>query len=104
MEWFGGPDHIRLTEKPLPVITSAGWHFSWCGGLAAVQEKLRTFSHREVDTPEMNDPERIRRAMEGDRQFWDGIHLDFVPIDSSFPACVQENPSKWSHLIRSANA
>jgi beta-1,4-mannosyl-glycoprotein beta-1,4-N-acetylglucosaminyltransferase len=102
MEWFGSPDHIRLCERILPQIKDAGWHFSWCGGVEAVQKKLRSFSHHEVDTPEMNDPDRIRRAMDGDRQFWNDVELTFIPIDESFPACVRENPGKWQHLIHGA--
>lgn len=104
MEWFGSPDHIRLAERTLPQIAEAGWHFSWCGGVEAVRKKLRSFSHRELDIPEFHDPERIRRAMDGDKKFWDGADLDFVPIDETFPACVRENPEKWSHLIKGGPA
>lgn len=101
MEWGGCPDHIRLSVQ-YPAIDHAGWHFSWMGGVDAVRKKLSTFSHREFDTPEMNDADRIRRAMEGDEQFWDHKKLDFRPIDEHFPACVREEPGRWQDLIHGA--
>lgn len=96
---FGSLQGLRHSQRALPSVANAGWHFSWCGGVAKCQEKIRSFSHVEVDTPEFNDPERIRAAMEGSRQFWDSKELRFVPIDESYPKCLRDDPSRWAHLI-----
>jgi beta-1,4-mannosyl-glycoprotein beta-1,4-N-acetylglucosaminyltransferase len=103
MEWLGCPDAIRLIrieERKIPRLKDAGWHFSWTGGIEGVQKKLRTFSHTELDTAEMRDPQRILEAVDGGRQMWDGAKIDYATIDESFPQCVREHPEKWAHLIR----
>ncbi|KAI9010702.1 glycosyl transferase, partial [Hyaloraphidium curvatum] len=39
---------------------AAGWHCSWClGSVAALADKMRSYSHTEHDTPHFTDPRHI---------------------------------------------
>lgn len=64
----------------------AGWHFSYMGGVDIIRRKLSSFSHSELDTPEMNNEDHIRKQMEEGMVFFDGSilvpfpHADLPPI------------------------
>jgi beta-1,4-mannosyl-glycoprotein beta-1,4-N-acetylglucosaminyltransferase len=63
-----GAHALRMSDKPPGVIPkglgSAGWHLSWFGGTERCAEKLRRFSHDELDTPETHS-KLARWAAEG---------------------------------------
>ena len=68
------------------VLKNAGWHFSYLGGVDAIQRKLAAFAHSEFATV----PREIleRRLQNGDDLFGRAGKSFAEPIDGSFPAYV----------------
>jgi beta-1,4-mannosyl-glycoprotein beta-1,4-N-acetylglucosaminyltransferase len=85
------PEGVRNSGYP-QMIANAGWHFSWLHNRAL--EKLKSFSHVELDTPE-----NITKTGEF-KNFWNGIEMKTVPIDGSFPEHLVNNIDKFKHLIK----
>jgi beta-1,4-mannosyl-glycoprotein beta-1,4-N-acetylglucosaminyltransferase len=90
---------ISIFQHP-PLLYNGGWHFTWLGGIAGIQEKLQTYSHKELNTEKCLDPEHIRQCIEQGIHFLNpNIRYKLVPIDGSFPKYVQENQDRFRHLI-----
>ena len=78
-------------------LPNAGWHFSYLGGIEAIEKKLKSFSHSEYSAiPRSVLEECIRRGRDpfgrGERYFAD-------PIDETFPKYILENQEKFAALI-----
>lgn len=58
-------------DLSFPAIQNSGWHLSCLGGPTRLQEKIRAFSHQEINTPEWATYENCRRMIQ------DGV--DCVP-------------------------
>jgi glycosyltransferase involved in cell wall biosynthesis/GT2 family glycosyltransferase len=84
------PQALRDQRNSLPSIPEGGWHFSYFGGIARVQQKLRSFSHQEYNTPKHMDPQHIGECFDTGEDLFkrDG---ETVPVDAAFfPAYVNE--------------
>ena len=42
----------------------AGWHLAYMGGVTAIQQKLASFAHQELNRPPFNTPEHISHCLE----------------------------------------
>jgi beta-1,4-mannosyl-glycoprotein beta-1,4-N-acetylglucosaminyltransferase len=84
------PEDVRNSGYET-LLMDAGWHFSWLHDKA--QEKLRSFSHTELNTGSNT------LMIEGRRNFWNELSLSEVPIDESFPEYLVNNIDKYKHLI-----
>jgi len=77
---------IRAAER--------GWHFSFLGGVERIRDKLAAFSESQVNTPENSDPAHLQRCLETGADMFhrkdDFAQKEFVPLDSSYPACIEE--------------
>lgn len=76
-------------------LHDAGWHLSWLGGPEVAKRKVGSFCHPEV-------LDRIELGLESDLFLKRGIHVDGVQmqrveIDDSFPRYVREGrcPESW---------
>jgi hypothetical protein len=82
-----------------PTINSAGWHFSYLGGIDLIKQKLEAYSHVENDTDEVKAKleENIKAGKDifgrPDHEF------EFVKIDETFPDELVKNQEKYKHLI-----
>jgi beta-1,4-mannosyl-glycoprotein beta-1,4-N-acetylglucosaminyltransferase len=74
-------------------ILNAGWHFSYIGGEEAVQYKIQSFSHQELNTPEQNTIEKIKERIEASNC----LKLNTY---ESLPKYISENKKKIKHLIK----
>ena len=93
------PTVIRLSQSD-NIIKDGGWHFSYCGGVKAIQEKIKAIAHTENNTAENTDYDTINaRIAKGTPPFARGDRFFAVPLDKSFPECLRDNPTKYSHLI-----
>jgi beta-1,4-mannosyl-glycoprotein beta-1,4-N-acetylglucosaminyltransferase len=82
------------------VVRDGGWHFSSMGGVDRVREKLGAFAHREYDTPEFSDSERLTRVLEhGEDLYGRDVAWDRVEIDSTYPRALVENTKPWAEWI-----
>lgn len=76
----------------------AGWHFSYMGGVDVIRRKLSSFSHHELDTPEMNNPDHIRSQMESGLVFFDGSML--VPFPhADLPGLLLDHRARYPELF-----
>lgn len=70
-------------------MDNAGWHFNSVGGIARYITKLESFSHKELDKPDLD---KIKH-------FSDMITpLPIVEIDSSFPRYIQDNREHFEKI------
>ncbi len=94
------PPQVWRDEKhKLVPVKNGGWHFSYCGGLFKVKEKLKSFCHIEY-ADIANDPnleDRIKNHK--DLLNREGGETIIIPIDETFPVYIQHNQEKLSHLI-----
>ncbi len=97
-----GPTFNKLRfMKCSTVLRNAGWHFSFLGGIDAIQKKLAAFSHSEFSAVPRDVLEH--RLLEG-KDLFGRIGMSFgVELDKSFPKFVIENKIKYSHLIFSVD-
>ena len=93
-----GPTFNKLRfMKCSTVLRNAGWHFSFLGGIDAIQKKLAAFSHSEFSAVPRNVLEQ--RLYEG-KDLFGRVGRSFgVLLDEFFPRYVVENKIKFTHLI-----
>lgn len=80
-------------------VKNAGWHFSYCGGVQAVIDKVKAFN--EVGLFKRKDlSSYIRKRLSKNRGlFGMGDRLIPVPLDSSFPEYVLENSDRLEKYL-----
>ena len=78
-------------------LENAGWHFSYLGGVDAIQRKLAAFAHSEFASV----PREIleRRLQNGDDLFGRAGKSFAEPIDESFPAYVAAHKDALSKYV-----
>ena len=94
---------IYPAKKKENIWENAGWHFSYLGGLKKIKEKIESTSHFENDFNSMKSNKSIINKI-NKGIFWagNGIRLEYVKIDKSFPKTIQKNTKKYAHLIKKA--
>lgn len=92
MQNWNSPDTV--------VLGDAGWHFSCLGEADKLRKKLRSFSHSELDTPELTDLDYLAECIATGKDLLDRFQCEPVQIDSSFPRYVTENLDRFRHLTR----
>lgn len=91
-------DQIRNTQGT--VIENGGWHFTFLGGIKAVQNKIRSFSHQEYNNDYYMNENRLQKLIQdGVDIFERGYKYKIVNIDRSFPEYIRKNKEKFGHLI-----
>lgn len=95
-------DHASRGGFPQLVrIARGGWHFSYFGGVAAIQNKLGSFLHQELVNADTSDPAAIaaRVAAAADVYGRDGQQFTIGPADD-LPLTVLRDPMAWRGLFR----
>jgi beta-1,4-mannosyl-glycoprotein beta-1,4-N-acetylglucosaminyltransferase len=86
------------------VIQDAGWHWSYLGGVDAVIQKIRSYSHTEANTERIADRSRIERALRDGTDFlgrwYLGYRFETTPVDDTYPAFVRDNQPALADWIR----
>ena len=96
-----GPTATRVRFlKPTSVLKPAGWHFSYLGGVEAIQRKIKSIAHTEFDTDARTSLENIRKRLKHGRGFVNSAER-FLPeiIDDSFPSAITQDLPKFNDLI-----
>jgi beta-1,4-mannosyl-glycoprotein beta-1,4-N-acetylglucosaminyltransferase len=109
--WFG-PRMIRLEVLGYPhdlrrhyrcpddhVLERSGWHFSWLGSTEHQLEKLRRFSHPELNRPEIANRDFLETCRRIRMTVHNGHLLERIPVDETFPLLVQEQRARFKDLI-----
>lgn len=94
-------DELRRKRFQGPHIHFAGWHYSYVMSPEKIVNKINSFSHTEYRNEYFMDLERITSLVNGGKDLFDrGVVYSKIPVDSTYPKCVRENPEKWKHLMR----
>ena len=95
-----GLTFMRLKET-FPYIKNSGWHFSYLGGPAQVSTKIASFSHTELNTPEINNLQHLQKCIElGVDYLGRGGHeLGFVPV-ATFPEALANLMRQHPHFVK----
>jgi beta-1,4-mannosyl-glycoprotein beta-1,4-N-acetylglucosaminyltransferase len=101
---LGGPQAVRDRRQRFDVINDAGWHWSYLGGIDALIEKVKSFSHTEANTAAILDRSRLERALRDGRDFMGrwylGNRFETTPIDETYPAFLRDHIERYSAWIR----
>lgn len=88
-------------NKDISLIENGGWHFSYLGGVEAIKEKIKAFSHDEYNSQEYLDDASILKAItEGADLFGREYHFKYVPLDSRFPVYLLKHKERYSRFIK----
>lgn len=94
---FGHPEKVQD-------ILDGGWHFTYCGGVDMLVDKVKSLSASEFCKPEFWDRAWIEKAIELGCDLFKrggfGRQVHYVPIDESFPRVVFQNQERYKHLIK----
>lgn len=92
------PTVIRFL-KPKHIIKSAGWHFSFCGGIRAIQDKINSFAHTEYDCNKFKNDVHIQKCLKYGRDVLGrGDRFFALPLNR-LPRHIVENRERYSHLL-----
>lgn len=87
----------EIRHSDVDLIPFGGWHFSYLGDDAFISNKLKSFSHSELDTPEVHNSVGQNRAMLRD-PFNHQQQLEIHDL-AWLPYAVKNNPKKWSKYL-----
>lgn len=68
-----------------------GWHFSYVGGIDAIIEKFRSFSHMEYNNDKFCNRDFIYAAIDQKIGLGGNQCCEVVPIDETYPKFVRDN-------------
>lgn len=92
-----------LPEPAVTILKEAGWHFSYMGGVEKIIEKLGAWSHKEFNTAENRNPEKIKKIIkEGQSLFYPDEKYELVDIEQTeipFPNYLKNHLKEFEHLI-----
>jgi beta-1,4-mannosyl-glycoprotein beta-1,4-N-acetylglucosaminyltransferase len=92
-----------LYPPKVNVIEKAGWHLSYMGGVEQIIKKLESWTHPEYNTPEINNPDHIKKSIrEGKSIFDPTTTFKLEDIETSklpFPKILKENLDHYSEMI-----
>ena len=97
------PDELRTLRFRLARLQRGGWHFTYLGGIEKIIEKLQAKAEQDINSPENNDPEVLRRNLETGRSLINSPERhQFVFFDpvQAFPSTVQEWLSRYPEHAR----
>lgn len=83
------------------VVENGGWHFTGLGGAERLGEKIRSFSHTEVDTPAINNPDHLAACIAAGVDVSGRTDILFrrEALNDSYPRYLLDNRDRFSHLI-----
>ena len=96
---------IRMRSLPArlggcTIVRKGGWHFTSLGGVAAVIEKLKSYSHQEhADEAWRTDPETVERFIREGKSPGLKMNCFAVPLDDRFPDYLRENVNRYQSLV-----
>lgn len=83
------------------VAYPGGWHLSYFGGAARVQEKMTNFLHQELVTDELTTKEKIAETIAAGGDIYGRTDQHWaVEKTDDVPPPVIEHAAQWSHLWR----
>lgn len=98
--------NLRLTPQEartihfLPVIEKAGWHFSYLMSAEGIRNKIRSFSHQELNTETFTDIAHIERAIQSQTDLFNrNARMNVMELNDKFPKYLVQNTEKYQEFI-----
>ena len=91
------PQKIRLTNFKL-TIDGGGWHLSYFGDKHFVKNKISSFAHTELNTPEFNDIDEIEKKIKNQEDLYNR-NEKFVKIPLNQNNFLPPNWEYFNYLI-----
>ena len=88
----------RVDKRNLQII-EGGWHFSFLQTPNQIFEKIKSFSHGEFDTKDIDIKKIEAKILENKDIFNRGNVLKKINLDETFPTFILENKNKFSKWI-----
>ena len=88
----------RFDKKDLQII-KGGWHFSFLHTPDQILEKIKSFSHGEFNSEDINKKKIEAKIFDNEDIFNRGNVLKRVNLDETFPPFILENKNKFSKWI-----
>ena len=88
----------RIDKRHLQII-KGGWHFSYLQTSDQIMKKIKSFSHGEFNSRDMNEKKIESKMLNNEDIFGRGFKLNKVEIDQSYPEFILENKNKLSKWI-----
>jgi hypothetical protein len=95
-----------LNEHDIPGYTTirlhhAGWHFGWLGDDEFVKKKITSFSHTEINRPEVINNVSINKHIAEGRDHFrpENVTWRGVDLDNYFPNEITENKERYAPYI-----
>ncbi len=102
-KYFKQHDAQQLRDKrnEFEKLKNAGWHFTYLGGVEAIQKKLSSFSHTEYNKEKYLDARYLEDAIKKGKDVLQRKHLKyiFIPI-SSYPLSLQKVLIQYPQFIK----
>jgi hypothetical protein len=79
----------------------AGWHFGWLGDDEFVKKKIASFSHTEINRPDVINNVNIEQHIKEGRDHFrpENVTWTAVDLDDYFPKEILENKEKYADYI-----
>lgn len=99
IKYFTTAQGTRNTDPP--GIEDAGWHFSYLGDADHISTKFKSFSHWELDIPEITNVAKINQRMSKIQDLWGQNHgYERVEIDDTYPEAIKDDLEYYAKYIR----
>jgi len=87
-------------DKPVTQIIKGGWHFSFLQSPQDIFKKIKSFSHGEFNTNDINNEKKIKDKILNEKDIFDrGFKLKKIEINSDYPDYIKKNKDKLSDWI-----
>lgn len=92
------PDDVRRSGFDLALV-NAGWHFTYQGGIDAILDKFKSFSHQEQEVQRHAADDVLRTNRHELLNVWGDAKLDIVP-DEDLPYFVRTHREQFNHMLK----
>lgn len=91
---------IRDSSLSAHIFENGGWHFSYLSDEEGIREKIRSFSHQELNTPEVMARVDVKKIIANSEDLFqrDGFDWAIGGLES-LPRCVQDDPQRFSKWL-----
>ena len=80
-------------------IIKGGWHFSFLQSPQQILTKIKSFSHGEFNTEEVNEKNIQEKILKNKDIFGRDTELKKIPLDESYPEYIFKNKERFSDWI-----
>lgn len=104
--YYPAPSRMRYTnDHEIPgtsiKLHHAGWHFGWLGDEEFARNKIKSFSHQEINRPDILDNINIEKHINEGRDHFRPENVTWVKVDLDgyFPKEITDNREQYSNFI-----